>query len=123
MKMTPEKINQVIATELMGWEDCKDSYGIETRYRGTPSEVSVRVPVPNYYTDLNAVHEAALKLSPADWYDYTRALRKIVKRDCGNKKEFCYIDEQYCIADIWFYEATAPQRCEAILKTIGKWEE
>ena len=61
--------------------------------------------IPNYCNDLNAMHEA----------------EKSLARDIRNH----YIDllgETY--SDSWeFATATASQRAEAFLKTIGKWEE
>ena len=61
--------------------------------------------IPNYLNDLNAMHKAekALGLSYDRW---TRELRAICERD------------RRCIES-----ATASQRAEAFLRTIGKWEE
>lgn len=61
--------------------------------------------LPDYLNDLNAMHDAekALGLSYDRW---TRELRAICERD------------RRCIES-----ATASQRAEAFLRTIGKWEE
>lgn len=61
---------------------------------------------PDFCNDLNAMHEAekTLKLGMRSRYD--AELFMLAERD------HCFI-----------WEATARQRAEAFLKTIGKWEE
>lgn len=69
---------------------------------------------PNYLTNLNAMHEAEKVLirgpigvrSQASTFRVT--LYRIFERDGGNSVEWGH--------------ATAAQRAEAFLKTIGKWE-
>jgi hypothetical protein len=64
--------------------------------------------IPNYLTDLNAMHEAEKAVLMKDvrlYIDYARQLEKI----CGG------------IMDSVF--ATAAQRAEAFLRTLGKWED
>ena len=73
--------------------------------------------VPSYLTDLNAIHELALKLRNKQ---YTVELRKIVMRD---RKDFMEDEDSGITMDLYFYEATAPQRCEAILRATGRWVE
>lgn len=60
--------------------------------------------LPDYLNDLNAMHEAekVLYKSPAKWRRYRQQLNWLP--DYGVR-------------------ATAAQRAEAFLKTIGKWEE
>jgi len=73
--------------------------------------------LPNYCNDLNAMHEAEKVLSPANqpargesqWSAYLGWLGF-----CGENNT----SEVYgCVT------ATASQRAEAFLKTLGKWEE
>ena len=73
---------------------------------GRPVNTTDRfIVVPDYLTDLNAMHEAEKALGLA--YDrWTRELRAICERD------------RRCIES-----AKASQRAEAFLRTIGKWEE
>jgi hypothetical protein len=65
----------------------------------------------DYCNDLNAIHEAEKVLSPRDEGMYFLTLKQLVcdliwHRDtCRN------------------YRATARERAEAFLKTLGKWEE
>jgi hypothetical protein len=76
----------------------------------------VAASVPDYLNDLNAMHEAEKVLSPANqpargesqWSEYLGWLGF-----CGENKT----REVYgCVT------ATAAQRAEAFLRTIGKWE-
>lgn len=61
--------------------------------------------LPNYPFDLNAVHELEKKVHDEKWISYVKLLAKA----CEYQKGFCH--------------ATAAQRCEALLKTLGLWEE
>jgi hypothetical protein len=58
---------------------------------------------PNYCNDLNAMHEAEATLTEDQLW---RMAREIERND-----------EQ------WYFRATARQRAEAFLRTLGKWEE
>ncbi len=68
---------------------------------------------PNYLNDLNAMHDAEKVLDPKGKdgsYEYwLRTVCHIPKRESANGR--------------YFYRATASQRAEAFLRTIGKWEE
>ena len=69
--------------------------------------------IPNYLTDLNAMHEAEKVLDPKG-------------KDCGYEywlRTVCHIPERESAKGRYFYRATASQRAEAFLRTIGKWEE
>lgn len=96
--MTDKQINQRIA-EACGWvPDCDG--GICWDQYGSPL-----ITPPNYCTDLNAMHEAENCLSLDDRNHYIDALGTIYKGS-------------------WeFATATARQRAEAFLRTIGKWEK
>jgi len=61
---------------------------------------------PNYLNDLNAMHEAEKVLfGRNDW-------------------SACIYDEHINVAtSSWKWNATASQRAEAFLRTIGKWQE
>ena len=69
--------------------------------------------IPNYLNDLNAMHEAEKVLDPKG-------------KDCGYEywlRTVCHIPERESAKGRYFYRATAAQRAEAFLRTIGKWEE
>ena len=95
--MKPERQRIAIA-EACGWR---------TGYR----DPEAWHPLPDYLNDLNAMHEAEKVLSRGEGYHqkggfglYKTALAEVC-------------DEQHPI------DATAAQRAEAFLRTIGKWEE
>jgi predicted Zn-dependent protease len=83
-----------------------------TKYAGTPSEVTIRVGLPDYLNDLNAMHEA----------------ERMLLAKCGNDPQddlwIYYLANLLMSAPLCLREhATAAQRAEAFLRTIGKWEE
>ena len=107
--MTNEQINGAIA-EARGWTDVSDkipspgecggwAYG---RMRGVNPE-GYRVNVPDYCNDLNAMHEAEKRLNSEQWVAYGKELSRL--------KVFPMV------------HATARQRAESFLRTLGKWEE
>lgn len=68
-----------------------------------------QAPCPNYHGDLNSCAEFEKTLSDEDYSGkYIHHLDDIMRRD-GNITR--------CVS------ATAPQRCEAFLRTLGLWEE
>jgi hypothetical protein len=93
-EMTPCEINIAIAKK-MGWGE---KYIDKKAYRPITN-------APDYYHDLNACYEAEMMLDHEQKTDYIRLL---------NKGDFSWRRLAF---------ATAPQRCEAMLKTWGLWEE
>ena len=94
--MTDEQINRKIA-EAVGWE----------------SETSER---PNCAGCLNAIHNAEQTLWSMDWnkrYVFNDNLANIIKGKTVNRNEWS--------AETLLH-ATARQRAEAFLRTLGKWE-
>jgi hypothetical protein len=96
--MIDKEINAAIA-EACGWT------GVNIYHRsGKPpkSDYIGNEFIPNYCLDLNAMHEAEKVLRGAEWDTYVDLL-----------------------ADTWIQvaHATARQRAEAFLRTIGKWED
>lgn len=68
--------------------------------------------LPDYLTDLNAMHEAEAHLLKVHARKYTRELSALVEPE--------YVEEYHYFRVI---SATAAQRAEAFLRTIGKWED
>jgi hypothetical protein len=108
--MTDEQINAAIA-EACGWEDITESVAPEEfRRRATGmlrDKHGLRTPlkqIPNYCADLNAMHEAEEFLSGNLWIGYVNDLANIE----GN---------------LFGIRATARQRAEAFLRTLGKWDD
>jgi len=107
--MTDEQINKEIA-EACGWvyapEDLRD-------FPWQDEQGEVYTSYPNYCNDLNAMHEAEKILNSA---------QRIIYAD-----QICIIwtgrDDRPVPMWFWITEATARQRAEAFLRTLGKWEE
>ena len=118
-QMNKEK--QLIAiAEACGWtwiEEDYTYYGFTCvipmkRKRWTPPNGGKpTLDIPDYLTNLNAMHEAEKMLTEHQWDEYERVLR-LVCDGCscfeGAGKELLH--------------ATAAQRAEAFLRTIGEWE-
>ncbi len=64
--------------------------------------------LPDYFNDLNAMHEAEKVLTESQQMPYRTAL-------------FCTEEVDYSYFKL--IHATAAQRAEAFLRTIGKWED
>ena len=107
--MKDEKITEVIAQEL-GWS------WVDDWYWRSPHGAKHEFP-PDYANDLNAMHEAEKSLNPDQTYDYGQFLARLTIGD-----EFD--DEGFTPNGFGYFavvRATARQRAEAFLKTVGKW--
>ena len=118
--MNSEKQRIAIA-EYCGWKDVRGHMGI-------PPEGGMLFPypehheedwrlnpfrgLPDYPNDLNAMHEAEKTLTQEQWDEYEIDLGEVVWKD-----DMSFINTRKRTG------ATAAQRAEAFLRTIGKWEE
>lgn len=123
--MKPEE-QRIAISEWCGWKRSErwdySLYGTVNRGDTEASELSpayekdgilYRVEnLPNYLTSLDDIHEAEMKLEEPGCSMYCRNLSKIC----------CPIDCQQHLCGYTIH-ATAAQRCEALLKTIGKWRD
>ena len=100
--MTPEAINQAMA-RLDGWEyhPSEDTHIYQWRRE---DREWFRSP-PDYTEDLNAVARVVGKLN---------AVCRRLYRECLT---------HMCAGILYIADATALQRCEAILRAVGKWVE
>jgi hypothetical protein len=106
--MNEEEINVAIA-EACGWKP-------EKNYWLTPEGCEAFAwDIPNYSNNLNSMHEAEQTLKRMG-PEYSRILLDIVSRDAG-------VGVQYAHGSFAHIKATARQRAEAFLRTLGKWEE
>jgi hypothetical protein len=106
--MTNEQINIAIA-EACGWTDCEyvKSLGL-CKGRNShlvPQYETGHSIIPNYAGCLNAMHEAEKMLTP--------------EQECKYLTTLCL--EVQTVPSL--FNATARQRAEAFLRTLGKWEE
>ena len=115
--MSPEKQRVAIATAC-GWkcaghpDQILATRGWEFAYQFVirpTGELVTHSSIPDYLSDLNAMHEAEKVLTHDQHIDYMEWLG-LCSDDYGHK--------------VWNYvHATAAERCEAFLRTLGLWEE
>lgn len=106
--MNEHRQNEEIAL-YCGWKFDKNQY----KQWISPDETTWNYP-PAYNKDLNQMHEAEKSL------DVTNG--GPVSSDC---LRYAYSSILYKLVPVWVqpFRATAAQRAEAFLKTVGKWEE
>lgn len=108
--------NRKIA-EFCGWSQLENAHTIILggEWKGYPPKMQIigqKEQIPNYFNDLNAMHEAEkslddnIKDAGSLRYRYSSHLYSILVPK----------DEQPC-------RASAKHRAEAFLKTINKWED
>lgn len=106
--MTNEQIRIKIA-ESLGWKKVKDFKWNENGKIRLPKHWVSSSDLPNYPEDLNACAEFEKALEGFKYGDYLI--------DLG-----CFFNDSGFGGHREQYSAAAPQRCEAYLRTIGKWE-
>ncbi len=102
--MTNEQINIAIA-EACGWKQVE---GEECFFDNGTEQVYIE-NIPEYFNDLNSMHEAEKTLTKEQVRVYSDFL--------------AYSPHESCWASCTIWHQTSHQRAEAFLKTIGKWEE
>lgn len=122
--MTPEAQRIAIA-EACGWRaeewqfggwTCCNPHGAYGEFSGS-REAAFTLNVPDYLNDLSAMHEAEKVLK--DWNKYVCMLAKVI---VGDTRPKCSGND-YHVATSIIIHATAAQRAEAFLRTIGRWVE
>jgi hypothetical protein len=99
------KINIAIA-KACGWTEIGQYTQAIDGWYGYEPENGLHFQVPNYCNDLNAMHEAERQMRSGDWTRYCQYLAEYG----GGTVRFVSV------------HATAQNRAEAFLRTIGKWE-
>lgn len=113
--MTPER-QQIAIGEACGWVRGEQTvWGCYTEtYEGWEHpKLGFAQLLPDYLNDLNAMHEAEKVLGADEPCRYGEILAALVRR-ANPVNGFCWT----AIA-----HATAAQRAEAFLRTIGRWED
>lgn len=100
--MTDEQINRAIA-KMCGWEILENPIIIGCACYAKDPHGEPECGVPNYSGDLNAMHEAEKVLRNGRNYEYLHQLERVTQSS--------------------MIYATAHQRAEAFLRTLGKWKE
>ena len=102
--MTDEQINAAIAEACGLKKPCR-----KVKLNDKGFFVTQHAKLPNYCADLNAMHEAEKVLAPRTWNNYS-------------EKWWNYSRNLACISDGRAIHATARERAEAFLRTLGKWD-
>lgn len=120
--MSPE-LQRIRIAEACGWTDihralasCEDIFPAERVFVGISKGSTVYRRLPDFLADLNAMHEAEKVLTREQAYDYAGSLGFTVA--CERRDKRPNGPESY-----WPIHATAAQRAEAFLRTLGKWED
>jgi hypothetical protein len=110
--MNDEEINRAIA-EHLGWSAIRMSALWEFTEPGEDHQVLCGLnpqgntrAVPNYCGDLNAMHEAEKAFTSVQCSFYTYSMREVITEHDASRRT---------------WHATARQRAEAFLRTVGKW--
>ncbi len=97
------RAQQIAIAEACGWAYCP-----ATGFTRSPDgRAQPDHSIPDYLHDLNAMHEAERGLDPDDYAQYEQNIRKTYPVFMGGGFHLLH--------------ATAAQRAEAFLCTIGKW--
>ncbi len=111
--MSPEQQRIAIA-EACGWKNFNSaSHEGSIQYGQPPNAPHNSWELPDYLNDLNACHEIEKMLTAAQRITYAEQL--------------CILwtgrDDRAVPIWFWLTEATANQRAEAFLRTLGLWQE
>lgn len=101
--------------EFAGWKRREPKIDMAWGASATNNEWAFLHQLPDYLNDLNAMHEAEKLIHDSWWNQYVVNLAYLVRGqasgDSGHSRD--YATEH----------ASAPQRAEALLRTIGKWKD
>jgi len=122
--MTDDQINIAIAENVLGWRQSKGmhpaSKQILTVWTDNKSHFCHHRKPARFCNDLNAMHEAIMSL-PSGVRDnsFTSQLAMVCGFKAHGSDAWSELHQGRCAV----INSTARQRAEALLKTIGKWEE
>ena len=110
--MTPER-KRIVVAEFRGWTSCKMIY--DDPMGRPPGTTDMYCHLPDYGNDHDAISEVYDALSDEQMIEYLYHLTNIIRTTDPN-----VTDSTLMLAAIG---ATREQRMDALVKTIGKWEE
>jgi len=115
--MTPTE-QQIAIAEACGWRLIEDKYKDGTSAgKSWVSPDGIGRNLPDYVNDLNAIHEAEKTLNEDQQYDFAWNLDNITP-DFVSQGDGINWEVVFALA-----HATASQRAEAFLHTVGKWKD
>ena len=109
-----EQEQRIAIAEACGWLEVKEiDFGGPIKPMGYRDKQALGLEViPDYLNDLNAMHEAEAHINIGEMGTYLSAIANIVQP----QSTYHPLDIQW-----WSVRATARQRAEAFLRTVGKW--
>lgn len=108
--MTPES-QRIALAKWAGWTDiANEEFFGAIILKGTCPHLKCTQAVPDFLHDLNAVHELEERLSESDQFKYYWRLLDVVLAKIP-------------VRQLALVSATAVQRCEALLRCLGLWED
>ena len=111
-----EEAQRIAIAEACGWKPTGEYFEDDWVWMSKGFERVKQRMLPDYLHDLNAMHEAAMVLEHSmSKLDYTAYLDELVGLVCANPAH----PSGYATA----VDATATQRAEAFLRTLGLWTE
>lgn len=123
-----DKAQRIAISEVCGWK-C-DYYDEDTGfrtfvYRSPDNPKYLSTILPRYLDDLNAMHDAEKLIPNRDRSVYHTHLMRIIGPDGSVDLIDDYGNQSESPSTSYFamLHATAAQKAEAFLRTIGKWEE
>jgi hypothetical protein len=114
--MSPEK-QRIATAEACGWVMKTEQVNHTGGYQWTEtrefwvSPTGKRGELPDYLGDLNAMHEAEEVMTEMQRCDYSNHLYDLARKHQEVTEKWSYLS------------MPAAQRAEALLRTIGKWED
>lgn len=112
--MTSEEQRIAIAKNV-GWKYIMGDWvapdATSLRIKRTASDCDTYTYPPDYLNDLNAMHEVEGAMVSSQWMEFEWQLTQVIERQHSD----AYLRH--------FINATAAQRAEAYLRTIGKWKD
>ncbi len=132
--MKPEEQTIAIA-ESVGWKWIQTNFEAKSGFIGTDSPHSGNIPyqgrnypsnahlptygkaIPDYLNDLNAMHDAMAYLDPEQMTQFASELSALVLE---NPHKYWWDLSSHEVGHV--ANATAKQRAEAFLKTLGLWK-
>ena len=109
--------------EAQGFRNCQlgywDNGEFIIHFNGSPHgeyKNSGLIPIPDYLQDLRMIHAVEMLLDDAQYHKFTLFLSKIAWREYPDQIE----DHAYKNRLRVSFSATAEQRCEAVLKALGR---
>lgn len=118
--MSDNEINVAIA-EACEWKSSPDEFYADGLHWTHPAMGQCATcDLPNYCADLNAMHEAEEGLFKSKPGYYERFWLTTMQDVLGWESDVGVIDKRQACE---IAHATARQRAEAFLRTVGKWQE